>query len=74
MKVKLGDIVEIDGIRMTCTCRKEFFTGWQHHFMYFSCGELREYQFWEDELDALDAKYIGNKFKEKENVNGQLHE
>lgn len=65
MTVELGDIVEIDGIRMTCTCRKEYFSGWQYHFVYLSCGELREYEFCETELEALGAKRVGNKLKEK---------
>lgn len=65
MSVKLGDVVEVDGIRMTCTYRKEFFAGWQYHFVYFSCGELKECEFCEMELVALGAKYVGNKLEEK---------
>ena len=55
MKVKLGEKVAIDGIRMTCTNVKKGFGGKWYHFFYFNAGEPKDIDFHEDELDALGA-------------------
>jgi len=59
VKVKLGENVAIDGIRMTCTNVKKGFGGKWYHFFYFNHGEPKDLDFHEDELEALGAVIVG---------------
>jgi len=56
MKIKLGQKITIDGIRMVCTLVKVRFRGESYCFTYFINGELKEYEFDGNELEALGAK------------------
>lgn len=58
-RYKVGDKLEIDGIRMTCTSFRAGFDGYRcYHFLYFNHGELKELEFDDGELDALGARKV----------------
>lgn len=55
-RCKVGDKLEIDGIRMTVTLVKAGFNGHRrYHLVYFAAGDLKELEFDDGELDAMGA-------------------
>ena len=55
-RYKVGDKLEIDGIRMTVTLVKAGFNGHRrYHLVYFAAGDLKELEFDDGELDVLGA-------------------